>query len=86
MAKRPAEPEPVSPSSQPRPEGMFRSSDDVRCSFISGIEAFTVKPVEYNVINGMAIFEGDIAARDGGGDGSHPWAGRGARTENDHCQ
>ena len=41
-------------------EGMFRSSDDVRSSFISGIEAFTVKPVEYSAINGRAIFEGDI--------------------------
>jgi len=40
---------------------MFRSSDDVRSSYITGIEAFAVKPVEYSAINGMAIFEGDIA-------------------------
>ena len=45
---------------RPLAEGMFRSSDDVRSSFISGIEAFTVKPVEYSAINGRAIFEGDI--------------------------
>jgi Astacin (Peptidase family M12A) len=45
---------------RPLAEGMFRSSDDVRSSFISGIEAFTVKPVEYSAINGKAIFEGDI--------------------------
>ncbi|HKQ74319.1 MAG TPA: M12 family metallopeptidase [Blastocatellia bacterium] len=42
-------------------ESMFRSSDDVRESFITGIDAFTVKPVQYSAINGMAIFEGDIA-------------------------
>ena len=45
---------------RPLAEGMFRSSDDVRSSFVSGIEAFTVKPVEYSAINGKAIFEGDI--------------------------
>ena len=44
----------------PRAEGMFRSSDDVRSSFIGGIDAFTVKPVEFSAINGKAIFEGDI--------------------------
>jgi len=42
-------------------EAMFRTSDDVRQSFIVGIEAFDVKPVEYSVINDIAIFEGDIA-------------------------
>lgn len=42
-------------------ESMFRSSDDVRESFIAGIDAFTVKPVQYSAINGIAIFEGDIA-------------------------
>lgn len=42
-------------------EAMFRSSDDVRESFIAGIDAFTVKPVQYSAINGVAIFEGDIA-------------------------
>jgi Astacin (Peptidase family M12A) len=44
----------------PCEEQMFRSSDDVRQSFINGIEAFAVKPVEYSVIEGKAIFEGDI--------------------------
>lgn len=39
----------------------FRSSDDVREGFVRGIEDFAVKPVTYNVIDGMAIFEGDIA-------------------------
>lgn len=63
MAKRKARSpnEPESRPSEARPEGMFRSSDDVRRSYITGIEAFAVKPVEYSVINGMAIFEGDIA-------------------------
>jgi len=42
-------------------EAMFRSSDDVRESFIAGIDAFAVKPVQYSAINGVAIFEGDIA-------------------------
>ena len=45
---------------QPLAEGMFRSSDDVRSSYVTGIEAFEIKPVEYSVINGRAIFEGDI--------------------------
>ena len=44
----------------PCEEQMFRSSDDVRQSFVTGIEAFAVKPVEYSVINNMAFFEGDI--------------------------
>ena len=39
----------------------FRSSDDVREGYVRGIESFAVKPVTYNVIDGMAIFEGDIA-------------------------
>lgn len=39
----------------------FRASDDVRQGFVRGIEKFDAKPVTYNVIDGMAIFEGDIA-------------------------
>lgn len=39
----------------------FRSSDDVRQSYVRGIEKFDVKPVTYNQIGDMAIFEGDIA-------------------------
>ncbi len=39
----------------------FRSSGDVRESFIRGIAGFQVKPVKYSVINDIAIFEGDIA-------------------------
>jgi hypothetical protein len=42
-------------------ERMFRSSDDVRRSYVRGIEDFKLKPVRYSVINGIAIFEGDIA-------------------------
>lgn len=38
----------------------FRSSDDVRKSYVRGIDAFNVKPVEYSVIDDLAIFEGDI--------------------------
>lgn len=40
---------------------LFRSSDDVRKGLVRGIEDFGVKEVEFSVINGMAIFEGDIA-------------------------
>jgi hypothetical protein len=39
----------------------FRSSDDVRQGFVRGIDRFDVKPVTYNVIENVAIFEGDIA-------------------------
>lgn len=39
----------------------FRSSDDVRQGYVRGISDFDVKPVTYNVINDIAIFEGDIA-------------------------
>ena len=62
MPTKPASPpeEKTNVETRPLAEGMFRSSDDVRSSFISGIEAFTVKPVEYSAINGRAIFEGDI--------------------------
>jgi hypothetical protein len=38
----------------------FRSSDETGTGFISG-NTFEFKPVQYSVINGMAIFEGDIA-------------------------
>lgn len=36
-----------------------RCSDDTRIGYIKGI-TFTAKPVEYSVIDGLAIFEGDI--------------------------
>ncbi len=39
----------------------FRSSDDVRHGFVRGIAKFDLKPVTYNQIGEMAIFEGDIA-------------------------
>jgi len=42
----------------------FRSSDDVRQGYVRGIEQFDVKPVTYNQIGEMAIFEGDIALGD----------------------
>jgi hypothetical protein len=42
----------------------FRSSDDVRHGYVRGIEKFDVKPVTYNQIGDMAIFEGDIALGD----------------------
>jgi len=42
------------------PEPMFRSSDDVRKSYVRGIDAFDLKPVEFSVIDDLAIFEGDI--------------------------
>ena len=37
----------------------FRSSDETRIGFISG-NTFDLRQVEYSVINGRAIFEGDI--------------------------
>ncbi|MDF3017947.1 MAG: nas, partial [Thermomicrobiales bacterium] len=37
----------------------FRSSDDVRTGYVSGV-VFGVKPVEYSIVDGLAIFEGDI--------------------------
>lgn len=42
-------------------ECLFRSSDDVRQGFVRRIESVDVRPVTYNVIEGVAIFEGDIA-------------------------
>lgn len=39
---------------------LFRSSDDVRTGFVAGIQSFNLKPVEFSVINGRAIFEGDV--------------------------
>ena len=39
----------------------FRSSDDVSQGYVRGIEKFDLKPVTYNQIGDMAIFEGDIA-------------------------
>jgi Astacin (Peptidase family M12A) len=38
----------------------FRSSDETGTTFISG-NKFQLKQVEYSIIDGMAIFEGDIA-------------------------
>jgi hypothetical protein len=38
----------------------FRSSDEKRCGFIHG-NSFELRPVTYDVIGRMAIFEGDIA-------------------------
>ncbi|MHA7287979.1 M12 family metallopeptidase, partial [Arthrobacter sp. MDT3-44] len=41
-------------------ELMFRSSADVRTSFVFGIQAFQLKPVHYAAIDGVGFFEGDI--------------------------
>lgn len=38
----------------------FRSSDEKRCGFIHG-NSFELRPITYDVIGKMAIFEGDIA-------------------------
>jgi hypothetical protein len=53
------------PAAAPTPCGCggqewFRGSDDVRQGFLTG-NTFADKPVTYNVINDVAIFEGDIA-------------------------
>jgi hypothetical protein len=39
---------------------MFRSSDESGTSYVRGVEAFGVKPVEYGIIDGLGFFEGDI--------------------------
>jgi astacin len=39
-------------------EGL-RSSDDIRTGFITGI-TFDIRPVQYSVVNELAMFEGDI--------------------------
>ena len=39
----------------------FRSSDDVREGYIRGIEKFDIRRVTYSVVEGLALFEGDIA-------------------------
>ena len=54
MAKRKTDPEAGGNFSE-----WFRTSDDVRTGYISGI-TFGPKQVEYSVINDRAIFEGDI--------------------------
>ncbi|MGH8574042.1 MAG: hypothetical protein ACREX8_15925, partial [Gammaproteobacteria bacterium] len=41
--------------------GEFRSSADRRTGLVSGIKAFDVKRVTYSNVNGIGIFEGDIA-------------------------
>jgi hypothetical protein len=50
-------------SSPPTPcdDAMLRSSEKVRHSYLRGIHAFDIKPVTYAAVDGMAIFEGDIA-------------------------
>jgi len=42
-------------------KGELRSSADKRTGFISGIRSFGVKRIQYSNVNGMGIFEGDIA-------------------------
>src|SRR6516165_1685566 len=42
-------------------EGELRSSTDKRTGFISGIKSFGVKRIQYSNVNGIGIFEGDIA-------------------------
>jgi hypothetical protein len=42
-------------------KGELRSSADKRTGLISGITAFRVKRVQYSNVNGIGIFEGDIA-------------------------
>jgi hypothetical protein len=42
-------------------KGELRSSADTRTGLISGIKSFAVKRIRYANVNGMGIFEGDIA-------------------------
>jgi hypothetical protein len=42
-------------------KGELRSSTDKRTGFISGIKSFGVKRIQYSNVNGIGIFEGDIA-------------------------
>jgi hypothetical protein len=68
--KKPSEKDGREPSGEQRPDdaeggdagavGWLRSSDDVEHGFIRAIDSLEVKPVTYNVIDELAIFEGDI--------------------------
>ena len=49
------------PSESQFAEPMFRGSDVIGKSYIRTVGSAALKPVEYSVIDGMAIFEGDIA-------------------------
>lgn len=65
MAKKPATARPpAAPAPAPcdctNEKNWFRSSDDVRRSYVRGLGAFHVRPVEFSVIGDDAIFEGDI--------------------------
>jgi Astacin (Peptidase family M12A)/Repeat of unknown function (DUF5648) len=42
-------------------KGELRTSKDKRTGFVSGIKSFGVKRIQYSNVNGMGIFEGDIA-------------------------
>jgi hypothetical protein len=42
-------------------KGEFRSSADRRSALIAGINSFAVKRVKYSNVNGIGVFEGDIA-------------------------
>jgi astacin (peptidase family M12A)/uncharacterized protein DUF5648 len=52
---------PPQPSSGRTRDAEFRGSADVRTGYVSGISSFGTKRVRYSAINGMAMFEGDIA-------------------------
>ncbi|PFG41758.1 astacin (peptidase family M12A) [Isoptericola jiangsuensis] len=41
-------------------DATYRSSDTTMRSYLTGIQAFAVKPVEYTVIDGKGFYEGDI--------------------------
>lgn len=51
----------ASPTGEVVGSGEFRGSADRRTGLVSGIKAFGVKRVTYANINGIGIFEGDIA-------------------------
>ena len=64
MPKQPKRPQPSRPRKSPpdsngQGKGEFRSSADVQTGLILGA-TFGIKPVQYAVVDGLAIFEGDI--------------------------
>lgn len=54
-------PEPAGANALCNEACLFRASDDVRQGFVRRLEQTDARPITYNVIDDVAIFEGDIA-------------------------
>lgn len=59
--KEGSDPPKVAAKTDVRGGGEFRSSADVGFGLVSGIKAFDVKRIKYSNVDGLAMFEGDIA-------------------------